>query len=316
MTRQPNPRTFGSRRSYTCWTERHTALCDAVRGFRRAIARRAPTRAARLLLATSIAASCTQPRGHVGGDDRNQSELRQDGGIEPLARLPGPNDRGTGGVNPDSVYFDFQVEKQAVLRSGNVRPRYPVVHFLGMHGSVVVEFVVDTNGHVPPASIRVTSTGDAWLNQPVIDAVRTMRFKPAELHSRRVRERVQMLFTFPPPPEPTLVPDWRRIPAVLSGAAPPVAELKPDRASTIAHHAAGETRTPAGVPAADPPRRCRAVCGEQAIVGRTSTGAIAHRTSSALIAEPPTPGREVIQRRSRTKYSPHCAFQCWRSHRG
>ncbi len=176
-----------------------------MRGFRPAITRRAPTRAARLLLATSIAASCTQLRDHLRGDDSNQSELRQDGGIEPLARYPGPNDPGTGGVDPDSVYFDFQVDKQAVLLSRNVRPRYPVVHFLGMHGSVVVEFVVDTNGHVPPASIRVTSTGDASLNQPVIDAVQTMRFKPAELRARRVRELVEMPFAFPPLAEPALV---------------------------------------------------------------------------------------------------------------
>ena len=101
-------------------------------------------------------------------------------------------------MGPETVYCDFQVDKQAVLLPGSATPHFPVVHFLGIHGSVLVEFIVDAVGRVEPQSVRVMSTSNVRLNQPVLDVVSSMRFKPAELHGQRVKELLEMPFAFPP----------------------------------------------------------------------------------------------------------------------
>jgi TonB family protein len=100
--------------------------------------------------------------------------------------------------SPDSVYFDFQVEKRASVSRSGSPPRYPLVHFLGLRGSVIVEFIVDTTGLVLSRSIRIVQSSNARLNQPVLQAVRSMLFAPAELYGHRVKELVEMPFAFPP----------------------------------------------------------------------------------------------------------------------
>jgi protein TonB len=81
--------------------------------------------------------------------------------------------------------------------AGNAPPHYPSVHFLGMHGSVLAEFIVDTTGRVLPGSVRVIVSANAQLDQPVLDAVPSMRFEPATIHGHRVKELLEMTFTFP-----------------------------------------------------------------------------------------------------------------------
>jgi TonB family protein len=152
-----------------------------------------------LLLAAIVAPSCVGKRNRPKsvGDEKSAAQSLSDAGIKPLAPYPTPFDTGLGDVDPDAVYFDFQVEKQAVPLPSNAPPHYPIVHFLGMQGSVLAEFIVDTTGRVLPGSVRVMRTANEQLDQPVLNAVRSMRFEPATIHGRRVKELLEMTFTFP-----------------------------------------------------------------------------------------------------------------------
>jgi TonB family protein len=154
-----------------------------------------------LLVAVGVA-SCGQ-RGNPprpDGDSKALGRALSDMGLKPLGPYLEPDRRGVEAVDSGHVYFDFQVEKQAVALPGNDPPHYPVVHFLGMAGSVSAQFVIDTSGRVTPRSIGLLGSSDTQLIQPVLDAVRTMRFRPAEIRGRRVAERIEITFTFPPTP--------------------------------------------------------------------------------------------------------------------
>src|SRR6185437_15659562 len=56
---------------------------------------------------------------------------------------------GTGHVNNDQPYFEFQVEKPVLAREGNPTPTYPSMLESGrVAGEVMAQFVVDTTGRV------------------------------------------------------------------------------------------------------------------------------------------------------------------------
>jgi TonB family protein len=112
--------------------------------------------------------------------------------------LAGQTKRGPG-VPDTSVYLESQVEKQAAPLPTNRRPEYPLMHPLDLHGTVVVQVIVDTGGRVLPGSVEVISSPDALLTEPVVDYVRSMRFAPARANGHRVKERKLLEFSYPPP---------------------------------------------------------------------------------------------------------------------
>ena len=97
----------------------------------------------------------------------------------------------------DSVYSEMQVEK-TVLPLPGPRPTYPgPLSAAHVQGNAGVEFVVDTLGRPEPASFRVVETSNPLFADAVREALPGMRFRPAELHGRRVRQRVQQPSGFP-----------------------------------------------------------------------------------------------------------------------
>lgn len=104
---------------------------------------------------------------------------------------------GTGPVNVDQPYFDFQVEKPVAPLPGGVSPRYPdILRSGGVEGQVLAQFVVDTTGRVEIASFRVLRSDHAMFEQAVRSALPNMRFLPAEVGGRKVKQLVQQPFVF------------------------------------------------------------------------------------------------------------------------
>ena len=64
----------------------------------------------------------------------------------------------------------------------------------GVTGRVQVGFVVGPNG--VPRDIEVLSTTDSRFNEPAVQAVRLMRFTPAQVQGRRVSVRVEQPIAF------------------------------------------------------------------------------------------------------------------------
>ena len=89
------------------------------------------------------------------------------------------------------------VEKVVIPRPGNPAPRYPeMLRRAGVEGSVTARFVVDTLGMVEPASVQIVQSSHVLFEHSVREAIRRMRFVPAELQGRRVRQLVEQGYGF------------------------------------------------------------------------------------------------------------------------
>lgn len=113
------------------------------------------------------------------------SSAARDGGGEP----------GTG-VSGAPLRAD-QVEKQVMVVPGAAAPRYPeVLRSSGVEGQVTALFVVDEQGRLEEATLRFSRSDNQLFEDAVRVALRRMRFIPAEVGGRKVRQLVQMPFVF------------------------------------------------------------------------------------------------------------------------
>lgn len=94
------------------------------------------------------------------------------------------------------AYFEFQVTNTVRPLSGKA-PAYPP-ELLEAHidGRVLVQFVVDASGAPEMQTFKVLMTSNPLFSGAVRDAVASMRFVPATLDGRPVRQVVQQPFTF------------------------------------------------------------------------------------------------------------------------
>lgn len=103
----------------------------------------------------------------------------------------------SGGVPIDGTYRADQVERQVALVPGSAPPRYPeLLRSSGVEGQVVAVFVVDEAGRAEGDSIRFVHSDNSLFEDAVKQALGRMRFVPAELGGRKVRQLVQMPFLF------------------------------------------------------------------------------------------------------------------------
>jgi protein TonB len=90
-----------------------------------------------------------------------------------------------------------QVERQVTLISGSASPRYPeALRMAGVEGRVVAQFVVDVEGRVEAETVRLVRSDNALFDDAVRVALARMRFTPAEIAGRKVRQLVEMPFMF------------------------------------------------------------------------------------------------------------------------
>jgi TonB family protein len=94
------------------------------------------------------------------------------------------------------AYFEFQVTQTVRQLSGHP-PAYPPA-LLEAHigGHVLVQFVVDTTGRPEMRTFKVLMSSNPMFADAVREALPSMRYEPAKLQGRRVRQVVQQPFNF------------------------------------------------------------------------------------------------------------------------
>lgn len=100
-------------------------------------------------------------------------------------------------INSDQTYYEFQVEKQAARLPGTGDPIYPeMLKAAGFQGKVLVTFVIDTTGRADPATFKVLSSSHDLFTKAVREQLPRMKFLPAEVGGRKVKQLVQQPFEF------------------------------------------------------------------------------------------------------------------------
>ncbi len=116
--------------------------------------------------------------------------------------VAGGRDKGVVGgvaqaINSDQPLFEFQVEKPVMQAPGSAQPRYPdILKSAGVEGEVLAQFVVDTTGRAEAGSFKVLKTSHELFASAVKNALPNMKFLPAEVGGRKVRQLVQQPFVF------------------------------------------------------------------------------------------------------------------------
>jgi protein TonB len=123
-------------------------------------------------------------------------------GVDPLdqqSQLPVPSD--------DSVYSILNVEESAVRSEGSAAPIYPPELIAkGIEGAVLTNFVIDTTGRADTTTIEIVQSSHPLFVQSVRTAIPGMRFSPAMVQGRRVRQVVEQRFQFRITPPAPVVP--------------------------------------------------------------------------------------------------------------
>ncbi len=97
----------------------------------------------------------------------------------------------------EQTYYEFQVEKQASAAPGNPQPRYPeVLKSSGVEGEVLAQFTVLENGRADMETFKIIRTSNDLFSASVRNVLPSMRFLPAEIGGRKVKQLVQLPFEF------------------------------------------------------------------------------------------------------------------------
>jgi TonB family protein len=97
----------------------------------------------------------------------------------------------------DSVFTQLEVDSIVSRYPGSAAPAYPVEMLKqGVQGSVVTQYVVDTTGFADTTSLKIMSTTHELFANAVRSALPYMRFSPAKVGSKKVRQLVEQEFSF------------------------------------------------------------------------------------------------------------------------
>lgn len=97
----------------------------------------------------------------------------------------------------DATLYEFQVEKPAALVPGFGTPAYPdALRESGVEGEVLVAFVIDTTGRADMSTLKVMRSAHPLFTDAVRAALPRMRFLPAEVGGKKVKQFAQMPFAF------------------------------------------------------------------------------------------------------------------------
>jgi periplasmic protein TonB len=113
--------------------------------------------------------------------------------------VAGGREKGIVGAAPveNQTYFEYQVEKPVMAVPGSPSPRYPdILKSAGVEGEVVLSFVVDTTGRIDLTRVTVLKSTHELFLAAVKTALPGMRFLPAEVGGKKVKQLVQQPFAF------------------------------------------------------------------------------------------------------------------------
>lgn len=95
------------------------------------------------------------------------------------------------------VYAENAVDKPAKALTGYGVPEYPdLLKQAGVEGRVRVSFVIDIDGRADVRTLTVLEASRPEFAESIRKALPTMRFLPAELRGRKVKQLVVLPFTF------------------------------------------------------------------------------------------------------------------------
>ena len=110
-------------------------------------------------------------------------------------------------ASTDSVYSILNVEESAVRSELSAAPIYPPELIeKGVEGQVLTNFVIDTTGRADSMTIVVLQATHPLFVESVRTAIPGMRFSPAIVQGRRVRQVVEQRFQFKITPPAPVVP--------------------------------------------------------------------------------------------------------------
>ncbi len=96
----------------------------------------------------------------------------------------------------DTPYFEFQVEKPAAM-AGAANMAYPeMLRSAQVEGTVLASFVVDTAGKADMSTFKVLRSDHELFTNAVKNALPRIRYLPAEVGGRKVKQLVQQPFQF------------------------------------------------------------------------------------------------------------------------
>lgn len=96
----------------------------------------------------------------------------------------------------DTPYFEFQVEKPAAM-AGAANMVYPeMLRSAQVEGTVLASFVVDTSGRADMGTFKVLRSDHELFTNAVKNALPRIRYLPAEVGGRKVKQLVQQPFQF------------------------------------------------------------------------------------------------------------------------
>lgn len=76
-------------------------------------------------------------------------------------------------------------------------PRYPpALRLAGIEGRVLVEFIIDTTGHLEPGSSKVLESSHRGFEGAALETLERSLFRPARLAGRSVRQRTLQAIAF------------------------------------------------------------------------------------------------------------------------
>lgn len=123
-------------------------------------------------------------------DPRDFSGVGVEGGV--FSGVEG----GTGPVDFSQTFNEAAVDERPERLSGPM-PRYPeMLRQAGIEGVVLLEFIIDTAGHVEEESIKILQSTNRAFEGPARDVVRRSLFRPGRVRGQAVRVLVQQQIGF------------------------------------------------------------------------------------------------------------------------
>ena len=97
----------------------------------------------------------------------------------------------------EGPYFEFQVEQPVAPAAGSAQPRYPdMLRRAKVEGEVLAQFVVNQDGRADVRSLKILKSSHDLFTQAIRNALPQMRFSPALVGGKAVRQLVQQPFSF------------------------------------------------------------------------------------------------------------------------
>ena len=104
---------------------------------------------------------------------------------------------------PPRTFSEIEVDSAVVRDPDSAGPAYPPkLLALRLEGATVVQFVVDSTGHIEVKSLVILDSTHPDFTQAVRDALPRMKYQPARMGPRPVAQLVEQRFGFrivPPP---------------------------------------------------------------------------------------------------------------------